>query len=60
MDLVSKLEMMVRFLQLRATANREETANAINELQVGLCEGYAHAYEICAEWLSDILEGEKK
>lgn len=60
MEIRNQLADLVRYLKEAAERNRNLTENCVSDLCRGNNLGYAGAYELCAEWINEILEGTVK
>ena len=51
----ARLRELIRHLRESAERNRAE-AKKLHETTGALCNGYASAYELCAEWIAEIIQ----
>ena len=56
MDYRKEIKELIQHLNLEAKKNRELAEKVQSSYIRGLDTGYANAYELCAEWLHEILE----
>ena len=57
MDIRNEIIELRNYLLIEATKQREEITKETTSYMRGLNGGYAGAYELCAKWITEILEG---